>query len=151
MWLFGEIHNTVLGQYEKWNKYHYGLNCLGRIGKRHKKNWKYLYERRKLNLKFEQRHKEHLKSAIQKHAIKSVENKLIMSKWWNTPYNVSGMRHTTCVLLIKCVWERAIAIARLSYAGLQYQLNKNHWLKNFFSYHFVMPIKRYPGLYDEIR
>ena len=39
--------------------------------------------------------KEHLMSAIEKGVVKSAENKLIMNKWGNMPYNVLGVQHTT--------------------------------------------------------
>lgn len=52
-------------------------------------------------------------STVEKCVIKSAENKWIMSKWANAPYNVSGKRHTTCVfLLCRCVqvWSHAFPI-----------------------------------------
>ena len=48
--------------------------------------------------------------AIVKSVIKNVKkrkNSEQMGK--HTPYNVSGVRHTTCVFLIRSVWTRASA------------------------------------------
>ena len=75
------VRSIMLCGVKMKNKCHLGFNFLGWAGNRQKKNWKWFYEKRRLNWKIEWRQKEHLMSAIEKCVIKSVENNWITSKW----------------------------------------------------------------------
>ena len=78
-------------------------------------------------------------NAIEEKCIKSVQNKLIMSKWGDALYNFLGVRRFTRVFLMWLLRARASAIAHLVCLGLQTSNKRETFVKVFLALEFFLP------------
>ena len=78
-------------------------------------------------------------SAIEEKCIKSVQNKLIMSKWEDALYNFLGVRRFTRVFLMWVLRAHESAIAHLFCSGMQTSNKRETFVKVFLALKFFLP------------
>ena len=78
-------------------------------------------------------------SATEEKCIKSVRNKLIMSKWGDALYHFLGVRLFTLVFLMWLLRAHASAIAHLFCSGMQASNKRETFVNVFLALKFFLP------------